>query len=275
MENNIKNDDELLLNINETAKILNVVPATIRNWEKKGLFTAKRKSNNYRVYSLDDINILKKIKKLSVDEKMGSNAIKKILITKTAQNNTGIGYSKKFISGKWKECREKLNLTLEEVSNKVGISPSYLSKLENNQANISFDILNKLANFYGGSILDFFEKEESEKHVISNGCGEIAEIGLSGVKIQSLVSQKSHALDAMLFTINPGSSSEETHKHHGEEFIHILSGKIQVTLNYKEIYNLKKGDSMYFKSSVYHHWINTGNKLCKLIWVHSPFESDL
>lgn len=273
--NNKTKDDELVFNRNEVAKILGISPATILNWEKNGLFTAKRKDNNYRVYSLDDIEVLKKIRALSIEEKMGGKAIKKLLMPKIQSADVSTEYSKKFLGKKWKAYRESMNITLEEVSRQVNISPSYLSKLENNQANASFDLLNKLANFYGGSILDFFEKGDDEKHVVKSGSGEMTEIGLPGVTIESLISQKSHALDSMLFTIEPGSNSAEAHKHHGEEFIYVLSGKLRITLNNKDVYHLTKGDSMYFKSSDLHFWENPGSRLCKLLWVHSHFESGI
>lgn len=283
MKNNERTYEELLFNINQVAKILEVVPATIRNWERNGLFTAKRKENNYRVYSLDDIENLKKIKVLSIDEKMGSNAIKNILmsnpltpiLSNVQQEDLINEDSKQFLSNKWKDSREKLNMTLEEVSRQVGISSSYLSKLENGQANISFELLNKLANFYGGSILDFFQIEDNDQPVIKRGFGERVEMGIPGVKVESLISQKNHAISPMFFTIEPGSGSTETHRHHGEEFIYILSGSMQVSLNHSEVYELKQGDSMYFKSYSYHSWINSGVKPCKLIWVHSPFEPNV
>lgn len=277
-------DEEVLFNINQVAKVLNVVPATIRNWEKAGLFTAKRKGNNYRVFNLDDVRTLEKIKSLSVDSRMGSAGIKKILMSditappylagqKTPKGNQGFSkYSKKLLSNKWRESREKMNLTLEEVSGQIGISASYLSKIENGLANISIDLLTKLANFYGESILSFFELE-GDNHVVKKGCGEIADIGLPGVKIESLISQRHHILFPMLFTAEPGGGDPNTHRHSGEEFIFVLSGSLKVTLNYEEEYFLKQGDSIYFKSFDYHSWINDGAKETRLIWVHSPVEA--
>ncbi len=51
--------DNVTFSISQVAKVLKVVPATIRNWEKSGLFVAKRSENNYRTYTLDDIETLK------------------------------------------------------------------------------------------------------------------------------------------------------------------------------------------------------------------------
>lgn len=277
-----REDEEVLFNINQVAKSLNIVPATIRNWEKAGLFTAKRKDNNYRVYSLDDLKILERIKSLSIDSKMGSAGIKKILRTELQappyladQKDSELErsrYSKKLLSHKWRESREKMNLTLEEVSRQVGVSTSYLSKIENGLANISIDLLSKLANFYGESILYFFEMEGEDNPVVRKGCGEIADLEMPGVRMESLILQKNHVLFPMLFTVAPGGGDRETHRHHGEEFIYILSGALKVILNYEDEYLLNPGDSIYFKSFDYHSWMNDGTKETKMIWVHSPVE---
>ena len=44
------------LSIKEAATILSVSPLTLRNWDKKGMFTAYRNPlNNYRVYREDQV----------------------------------------------------------------------------------------------------------------------------------------------------------------------------------------------------------------------------
>ena len=46
------------LSIHQAAKILNVAPLTLRNWDKKGIFTAYRNpANNYRMYRADQIEM--------------------------------------------------------------------------------------------------------------------------------------------------------------------------------------------------------------------------
>ena len=47
------------LSINNAAKILGVTPLTLRNWDKKGTLSAYRNPiNNYRVYRMDQIELL-------------------------------------------------------------------------------------------------------------------------------------------------------------------------------------------------------------------------
>ena len=135
------------------------------------------------------------------------------------------------------------------------------------------EILNKLANFYGESILYFFDNEITENKVVRRGEREEVDVGLKGVRMESLVSVKQHMLIPMMYTVEPGCGSLENHRHTGEEFIYIIHGKIQVTLNETNIYVLKNGDSMYFKSNEYHNWYNIGKKVTTLMWVHSPVES--
>ena len=73
----VDTEDGIYFNINHVAKTLDIVPATIRNWEKAGLFTAKRRGNNYRVFDINDIALLRRIKKYSVEENMSMSLIKK------------------------------------------------------------------------------------------------------------------------------------------------------------------------------------------------------
>jgi transcriptional regulator with XRE-family HTH domain len=281
MKDQIEINGEIFFSINEVARIIGVVPATIRNWEKQGFFNAKRSANAYRIYSVDDIETLKKIRHYSIDDKMGSKAIRNILVPQVSAPPSFSGLEpsagtiqpgRKLIGGKWSEYRDKLKLTLEEVAASVGISSSYLRKIEHGQANISYEILERLATFYGESVLHFFEPEEDGRKVVESGTGENVQAGIEGVRMESLIAQKEHVMFPMMFYVEPGCGSMETHRHHGEEYIYVVSGRFQVILNYNEVHTLKKGDSMYFKSFDFHSWTNPGKKTAQILWVHSPVE---
>lgn len=59
------------------------------------------------------------------------------------------------IAKKVKEYRIKSKLTKEELSLKLGLDNSYISKLENERINISVERLNKIAEFFKADITDF------------------------------------------------------------------------------------------------------------------------
>lgn len=269
------NDDELYLTINEVAKQIGVVPATIRNWERQGLFTAKRSSSGYRIYNVNDIERLRTIKQRSKDENMGINAIRILYGGSTkglyndSANSENVLVSKKLLGQKWKEYRIGKGYNLEDVAKAVGISTSYLSKIENAQANVSYEVLDKLADFYGENIMYYVSDAEEENHLVRKDCGEDFSIGIEGMSIESLIAQKKHTLSAMIYSVKPGIGRLTPSDHSGEEFIHILTGRIKMTLGDTD-YSLQVGDSLSFGSHIEHSWYNDGKKPAKIMWVYTP-----
>lgn len=274
-----KNREKIYFSVHQVAKQLDIVPATLRNWEKAGLIIPKRLENNYRVYTMDDLAILKRIARLSADEKISYSAIKNAIYGDTAlppiiQENEAASskYSKKLLNSKWKAAREHIGLSIDTLSKRSGIDADYLHALENGTAAIDTHILSELALFYGESILHFFEIDSTDINVVKKGKGEQVKVGLPGVSMESLISQQKHILYPMKFLIKPGCGSLEPHCHKGEEYIYVLSGELQIVLGESTIHEIKKGDSMYFRSFEKHSWKNPGTKDTVLIWVHSPVE---
>ena len=64
LENKDNNLIKLCMTRKETADYLNVTTDTLRNWELNGLLRIKRRQNGYRVYTEQDIQILKIIRSL-------------------------------------------------------------------------------------------------------------------------------------------------------------------------------------------------------------------
>lgn len=271
----LNSDNNILFNINEVAEMIGVVPATIRNWEENNLIKPKRKDNNYRGFDFDDIEKLKQIKYYSKDKNYSIEYIKKLFKAEGSNRSSKSSYSKRILGKNWKAKREDAGLSLNEVSEKVNISPSYLSQIENANANPSLDLLKKLAEFYGESLLTFIKNEkENRDRVLNEDNTEGINPSLPGVIVKSLVNKSPNILDPMIFIVEPGKGDPEKHTHNGEEFIYVLSGEIKVSLNEDEVYILNEGDSIYFKSYEKHCWINNSKTdKAKLLWVHSVIDS--
>lgn len=273
------NQDELYFTITDVAKQIGVVPATIRNWEKQGLFTAARTDSGYRVYSVNDIELLHNIKRYSKDENMGIKAIRMLcapredLISRTRSGPPSEAtVSKKLLSRKWKEYRLARGYLLEDVANAAGISTSYLSMIENDQTrNVSFKVMQRLAEFYGESILYYVNEAENDHPQVKSGEGEVFSIGVEGVLVQSISARKGYTLSPMLYTVQAGAGRRGPVTHHGDEFMYILKGHIRVNLEDKE-FDLKTGDSFSFHSSESHSWYNCGQSEAKIIWVYTHME---
>lgn len=272
-------NDSLTFSINQVAKMLGVVPGTIRNWEKAGLITVKRSDNNYRIFTVDDLAVLHRVKEYSIDKHMGAHAIK-LLIGGNGEGTSAIvdsirqqaekQYSKQLLSEKWREIRKQKGYTLEDVSRMVGISVAHLSKLENG-GNVSLELLRDLAHFYGESPLYFLEPVQEEKRLVQKNDGEPLDLnGDPGISMRSLASLREHVMYPVLCEVQPGSGNRAPHTHNGEEFIYMFSGVLEVHLNDESPYILHQGDSLYYRGSDLHSWWNPSNRTAaKFIWVHS------
>lgn len=64
LENEDNNSAKLCMTRKETADYLGITTDTLRNWELNGLLRIKRRQNGYRVYTEQDIRILKIIRSL-------------------------------------------------------------------------------------------------------------------------------------------------------------------------------------------------------------------
>ncbi|MDR3343666.1 MAG: helix-turn-helix domain-containing protein [Treponema sp.] len=271
----ITESGEMLLGIQEAAKEIGVAPATIRNWEKNGIFTAKRAKNGYRIFNNDDMELLRSLLHYSKENRMSVNAANIVFShdktsirrqDRPADGKTGL---RPLNSAKWKHCRLARGLGLEDVAKAINISPSYLFKIENERPNVSLDILQRLADFYGENLLYYFDEVENERHLVKKGTGEKIDIGIDGVKISSLVSMNKFSIYMMLYNAAPNSGRNFEKSHHGEETVYVLSGKIHFKLNDTE-YVLSAGDSFSFRSKDKHAWFNQEKREARILWVYTP-----
>jgi mannose-6-phosphate isomerase-like protein (cupin superfamily) len=149
----------------------------------------------------------------------------------------------------------------------VGISVGFLSALERSRMSASVGTLRKLARFYRTNILDFFEPAEASGRQVSADKRKILEAG-PGVRME-LLAWGDTVMEPHLFRIAPKAGSGESYSHEGEEFLYVLRGELQISVEEKQ-YRLKAGDSFYFESSSPHHWLNPGRSESLILWVNTP-----
>ncbi|MCL2601659.1 MAG: helix-turn-helix domain-containing protein [Treponema sp.] len=272
----ITDSGEILLSIQEAAKEIGVAPATIRNWEKQGLFSAKRAKNGYRFFTHDDMTQMRNLIRLSKEKKISVTAAHRLFNTDEKQKlppPVELITPQLWQSEKWKKCRLERGFDLARVAKAVQISPSYLHKLENENVNVSIEILQRLADFYGENLLYYIADPQSERHIVRKGALENVDIGLDGVSVEPLVAMNNFRLSAMMYTVAANSGRTLIQSHHGEEFLYILSGKIHFYLKSTE-YILSAGDSVSFRSTDAHTWFNHSKRDAQLLWVYTPDNDD-
>ncbi len=176
------------------------------------------------------------------------------------------------IGKKLREFRKANRLTLKQVAQKAGCTESYISQLENGNANPSIATLKKIASVFNVQIIDFFIDQAQEDPIVVRKDERIDIDFKDGGKthIQSMVKNaKNKRMVAFYTTIEPGGGSSGLYSHIGEEFGLILSGEMELTVEGKT-YKLEEGDSFYFSSVRPHGFANKSDKMTVVAWVVSP-----
>ncbi len=247
---------EPYLKIGDVARKVGVSPSVIRSWESLGLARPRRTESKYRLYTAEDVKLLKRARFLRKVRGLNAAAIVQLLkregkVRPAADGNAGA------IGGHLRQLRARRRLSLAQVAQAVGISVGFLSALERSQMSGSVGTLRKLARFYKTNILDFFDASEASKRQVRPSERKVLEAG-EGVRME-LLAWGNTVMEPHLFRIAPEAGSGDPYTHEGEEFIYVLRGDLEITVDGEE-YRLKPGDSFYFESATPHRWKNPGRK---------------
>jgi DNA-binding transcriptional MerR regulator/quercetin dioxygenase-like cupin family protein len=260
------NGAEPYLKIGEVAKKVGVSPSVIRAWESLGLARPRRTQSKYRLYTGDDVKLLKRARFLRKVRGLNAAAIVQLLKREGKAPPAGDG-SAGAIGAHLRQLRARRRLSLAQVAQAVGISVGFLSALERSQMTGSVGTLRKLARFYKTNILDFFDASETNGRHVRPPERKVLEAG-EGVRME-LLAWGNTVMEPHLFRVAPEAGSGESYAHEGEEFIYVLRGDLEITLE-GESYRLKPGDSFYFESATPHRWKNPGRKETWVLWVNTP-----
>jgi DNA-binding transcriptional MerR regulator/mannose-6-phosphate isomerase-like protein (cupin superfamily) len=259
-------DSKPYLKIGDVARLVGVSPSVIRSWESLGLARPRRTPSKYRLYSAEDVKLLKRARFLRRVRGLNAAAIVQMLKREGLVRPTPDGASAA-IGARLRQLRVRRGLSLGHVAQAVGISLGFLSALERSRMSASVGTLRKLARFYQTNILDFFDASESNSALVPPGRRKVLEAG-PGVRME-LLAWGNTVMEPHLFRIAPHAGSGDAYTHEGEEFLYILRGKLHISLHDEE-YRLKPGDSFYFESATPHRWKNPGRAETWVLWVNTP-----
>jgi DNA-binding transcriptional MerR regulator/mannose-6-phosphate isomerase-like protein (cupin superfamily) len=262
----MSSDAQVYLKIGDVARLVGISPSAIRGWETLGLTHPHRTKSRYRLYTNDDVRLLKKARYLRKVRGLNAAAIVQMLKREGAIK-PGANSGTASIGPRLRRLRAKRGLSLAKVAAAAGISIGFLSALERSQMSASVGTLRRLARYYRTNILDFFDATESNTRLVRPPKRKVLEAG-PGVRME-LLAWGDKVMEPHLFRIAPQAGSGESYAHEGEEFLFVLRGELKIALDGEE-YHLKRGDSFYFQSATPHHWTNPGRSETWLLWVNTP-----
>jgi DNA-binding transcriptional MerR regulator/quercetin dioxygenase-like cupin family protein len=254
------------LRISEVARRVGISSSALRAWETLGLVSPQRTESRYRLFTEADVRLLQRAIFLRRARGLNPAAIVHVLkrqgVVSTPSENS-------LLPGqRFRRLRTRRGLSLAQVARATGVSVGFLSALERGQMRSSIATLRRIARFYRTNILSLFETAGDNPRLVRPRQRKILET-TPGVRME-LLAWGNTVMEPHLFRIKPGGGSGESYSHEGEEFLHVLRGQFDISLDGKEHYHLKPGDSLYFESSTPHRWKNPGRKETWLLWINTP-----
>lgn len=173
----------------------------------------------------------------------------------------------KMIGSRLKQERLKQNMTLKQLSEKVGLSIGYLSQVERGYGTLSLNALKKLSASLGVEMSTFFDEPEPEepKLVVRSWQREEVQISRQFVQYTVCHSVPNTSLRGLIFELNPTSPEQEEphYTHPEEEILYVLEGSCILNLDGTE-YLLNPGDCAHIPANMEHSWRNPTNHIAKM-----------
>ncbi len=257
----------------EAARLAGVSASTLRLWESQGLVVPSRSETGHRQYSAEDVARLKRISWFRAERGLNPAAIREALETEEGGASgleNGEQSASSDIGRRFRSLRHAAGKTLEQVAVDMGMTSSTLSTLERTSQGVSFKTLHDLADYYGTTVSRLSgEEREDVPALVRSGEWRAWPATTPGVTVQ-LLAEGQTMMDCHRFVLAPGAASEGAYRHEGEEFIHVLAGRLELVLDSDQFFDLLPGDSLYFESRRYHSWRNRHDGETVLLWINTP-----
>lgn len=172
---------------------------------------------------------------------------------------------------KVKKFRKSKGMTLADLSEKSGISVSFLSQIENGRTAMTMITLSKIAQALEIPMKDLFEETIMTDDYVRPRAGYALEGLQHNYKNFSILSGKfqERKLDAFHMVMEPHFTEFEELQHPGEEFYYILRGKACVLLDGK-VHEFEAGETIHFPSTIPHKIQNREDSELEMVCVMSP-----
>jgi transcriptional regulator with XRE-family HTH domain len=168
-----------------------------------------------------------------------------------------------------RKIRTARNLSMRDLAERVGVSASFISQVEQGKTSPSIATLKKIAVELGTTIGYLIDELPPVEGPVTKGKNrKKIENAVPGVTIELLTTPDIHkTMEPFYFTLSPGMTSTNRNSvHHGQEFVFVIEGQIEILLS-GDKYLLEENDSIYFNSSIPHSFHNPGDKPARAVWV--------
>lgn len=173
--------------------------------------------------------------------------------------------------------RKARDLSLQQLSDRIGVSIGHLSQVERGLSTASLKLLAEAADVLGVGLADLFPgleapaASEPETGTVVIRRSERGRLGLwqAGITKELLTAPRGASrLNLFMVRIEPGGTTgEEDYVHGGEEAGFVLEGTLELHVE-DRTWQLEPGDSFRFASDRPHRFGNPGTAASLVLWVN-------
>jgi transcriptional regulator with XRE-family HTH domain len=180
------------------------------------------------------------------------------------------------LSEKLRALRWQKKLGLVQMAQFCSVSPALLSKIERQRVVPTLATLSKIAQACGTDLNYFFPRPPSVKPTLTKREERMRfpETPKSKSVAYAFECLNFHAAEPKVNCYLADFCSTETvrtHLHNGAEFLHVLTGKLNLTVA-RDDHILEAGDSIYFDGNLPHAYRRVGKAPCKALVITRPAE---
>ncbi|MDN4493168.1 helix-turn-helix domain-containing protein [Ureibacillus aquaedulcis] len=156
-----------------------------------------------------------------------------------------------------RKTRKTKKMTLKSLSEKTGVSISFLSQVERDKCNVTLESLRKISDALNVNPSIFFSESKDESF------GEKI-FPFYYEDLSNNITQAS--FHPILVTLKPKENVGNEFTHYGHEFIYVIKGTLTISLEGK-ITELHATDSMMLESTRHHYWWNNSEEEVQFLLV--------
>lgn len=166
--------------------------------------------------------------------------------------------------------RQSLGLSLRDLAKRVGLTASFLSQIERDQASPSIESLRKISDALDVPIFFFLLESAGKSPVVRHSQRALLTLPGSNLSYQLLAPDLNRKMEAFLAEREPGQEKVTAPlRQHTEEFVYVLEGQLEIQLG-EDVYRLEPGDSVYFEGPMLRRLAARGDRTLRFISVITP-----
>jgi len=156
-----------------------------------------------------------------------------------------------------RQTRTQKGITLQELSERSGLSKGFICQLENDKASPSLQALDRISAALGVPVALLLISHGERAYVVRAEERQGCSVGSEGLSVQ-LLSAPGRNLKMLLMELAPGASTGgDNHVHEGEECHLVLQGSVRYRQGDEELI-LREGDSLHWNGYIPHRVENCG-----------------